>query len=125
MLTAPALGFTVTGPEVIKKISCSNQPSTKFQLLQRERILSFKSSSLRYRKSLLPHKASSLECYFFITYMCLLPCFCCRLLTFNFLKNSLRNTFRVSNSLDPDQDPQNFRKGYQKTTNVATDKERF
>ena len=35
-------------------------------------------------------------------------CLCCRLLTFfkiSFLKkNSFRNTFRVSNSLDPDQD---------------------
>ena len=34
-------------------------------------------------------------------------CFWCRLLTFlkiNFLKNSFRNTIRVSNSLNPDQD---------------------
>ena len=34
-------------------------------------------------------------------------CFCCRLLTFykiNFLKKNFRNTFRVSNNLDPDQD---------------------
>ena len=35
------------------------------------------------------------------------PCFCCRLLTFfiiSFQKNSFRNTIRVSNCLDPDQD---------------------
>ena len=32
---------------------------------QREQILSFKSSSLRYGKLRLPHKVSSLECYFF------------------------------------------------------------
>ena len=34
-------------------------------------------------------------------------CFCCRLLTFSkltFSKNSFRNTIRVSNSLDQDQD---------------------
>ena len=31
-------------------------------------------------------------------------CFCCRLPIF-FSKNSFRNTIRVSNSLDPDQDP--------------------
>ena len=42
-----------TGTSLIGKI-CS----------QRERILSFKSSSLRYGKSLLPHKVSSLECYY-------------------------------------------------------------
>ena len=33
-------------------------------------------------------------------------CFCCRLLTFfkfTFPKNSFRNTIRVTNSLDPDQ----------------------
>ena len=37
-------------------------------------------------------------------------CFCCRLLTFfkiNFFKKKIRNTIRVSNSLDPDQDLQN------------------
>ena len=36
--------------------------------------------------------------------------FCCRLLTFsevNLFLNSFRNTIRVSNSLDPDQDRQN------------------
>ena len=32
---------------------------------QRERILSFKSSFLWYGKSLLPHKISSLECYYY------------------------------------------------------------
>ena len=34
-------------------------------------------------------------------------CFCCRLLNFfknNILNNSFRNTVRVSNGLDPDQD---------------------
>ena len=31
---------------------------------QREQILSFKSSSLWYEKSLLPHKVTSLECYY-------------------------------------------------------------
>ena len=34
-------------------------------------------------------------------------CFCCQLLTFyeiDFLKKSFRNTIRVSNALDPDQD---------------------
>ena len=38
-------------------------------------------------------------------------CFRCRLLTFSkftFSKNSLRNTIRVSNRLDPDQDPHFF-----------------
>ena len=38
-------------------------------------------------------------------------CFCCRLLTFFknglFSKNSFKNTIRVSNCLDPDQDRQN------------------
>ena len=36
-----------------------------------------------------------------------ISCFCCRLLTFSkltFSKNSFKNTFKVSNSLDPDQD---------------------
>ena len=32
---------------------------------QRERVLSFKSSSFWYGKSLLPHKVTSLECYYF------------------------------------------------------------
>ena len=32
---------------------------------ERERILSFKSSSLRHGKSLLPHQVSSIECYYF------------------------------------------------------------
>ena len=47
-------------------------PFSKWELLlkericsQRERILSFKSSSLRYGKSLLPHLVSSIECYYF------------------------------------------------------------
>ena len=46
-------------------------PFSKWELLlkericsQRERILSFKSSSLRYGILLLPHKVSSLECYY-------------------------------------------------------------
>ena len=35
------------------------------------------------------------------------PCFCCRLLTvfiITFFRSYFRNTIRVSNSLDPDQD---------------------
>ena len=36
---------------------------------QRKRILSFKSSYLRYGKSLLPHKVSSLKCYYFIMHV--------------------------------------------------------
>ena len=42
---------------------------------QRERIVSFKSSSLWYDKSLLPHWVTSLECYFFSTHVrqCLCP----------------------------------------------------
>ena len=49
------------------------RPFSKWELLfkericsHRERILSFKSSSLRYEKSLLPHKVSSIECYYFL-----------------------------------------------------------
>ena len=37
-----------------------------------------------------------------------ISCFFCNLLTFfeiNFSKNSFKNTIRVSNSLDPEQDP--------------------
>ena len=33
-------------------------------LLERERIISFKSSSIWYEKSLLPHWVTSLECYY-------------------------------------------------------------
>ena len=39
--------------------------------------------------------------------LCMLGNFCCRLLTFfkiNFLKKSFRNSIRLSNGLDPDQD---------------------
>ena len=65
--------------------------------------------------------------------------FCCRLLTFfkiNFFsKNSSRNTIRLSNVLDPDQDRHSVgpdlgpnclqRKGFkQQTTKVAARKER-
>ena len=62
-------------------------------------------------------------------------CFCCQLLTFSKLtisKISFRNTIRVSNRLDQDQDRHNFgpdlgpivSKGYQQMTKVAASKER-
>ena len=41
----------------LKEIICS----------QRERIVSFKSSSLYFEKSLLPHEVTSLECFYFKT----------------------------------------------------------
>ena len=58
-------------------VSLQVRPFSKWELLlkericsQRERILSFKSSSLWYGKSLLPQFVTSLECYFFITHVC-------------------------------------------------------
>ena len=52
------------------------RPFSKWELLlkericfHRERILSFNSSSLRYGKSPLPHKVSSLECYYFTIFI--------------------------------------------------------
>ena len=41
------------------------QVPSSLRVPQRERILSYKNSSLRYGKSLLPHYVSSLECYDF------------------------------------------------------------
>ena len=38
---------------------------------QRERILCFKSSYLRYGKSLSPHKVRSIGCYYFLLRMCI------------------------------------------------------
>ena len=65
------------GDYCIKQRFTTITPFSKWELLlkericsQRELILSSKSSSLKYGKSLLRHKVSSLECYYF--YYCVM-----------------------------------------------------
>ena len=80
---------------------------------QRERILSFKSSSLRHGKSLLPHKVSSIECYYFYyaraytAQWALRQCLSGHRSKFpnNDILMSLKFAFSLANSADPHKMP--------------------
>ena len=57
--------FIVADLVSLKERICS-QRERILPCSQRERILPFKSSSSMYKEALLPHKGSSLKCYYFL-----------------------------------------------------------